>query len=178
MGDSKTMSNMTAKELVSELGLSRARLYQIIAKLDSDKKPKKNALGQYVFDDVAVKNIKQYYTSLAVKHNTSNVKRLDSKTLGTIMSSLNSQVAKLEKQVEQLTDKLNNKEQEIQKLTAEKEQIRRNKDKQITELTQEYNDQIAELHKLLDQQQKLNLATSEQNKQLLEQPAHKKHWWQ
>ncbi|MDF7683830.1 DUF536 domain-containing protein [Lactobacillus sp. ESL0679] len=38
--------------------------------------------------------------------------------------------------------------------------------------------QIAELHKLLDQQQQLNLATSEQNKKLLEQPVAKKHWWQ
>ena len=172
------MSNLTAKELVSELGLSRSRLYQIIAKLDSDKKPQKNALGQYIFDDIAVKNIKQYYTSVAVQHNTSSVKRLDSTALDTILSSLDSQTARLEKQVEQLTDKLDNKEKEIQKLTAEKEQIRQNKDKQIAELTQEYNDQIAELHKLLDQQQKLNLATSEQNKQLLEQPAPKKHWWQ
>lgn len=29
------MSNLTAKELVSELGLSSSRLYQIIAKLDA-----------------------------------------------------------------------------------------------------------------------------------------------
>ncbi|RMC51923.1 hypothetical protein [Lactobacillus sp. ESL0228] len=159
------MSNMTAKELVNELGLSRARLlYQIIAKLDNDKKPRKNAMGQYIFDDNAVKNIKQYYTSVGVKHNTSNVKQLDSKMIDTILSSLNSQVVKFEKQVDQLTNKLDDREQQLQKLTAEKEQIRQEKEKQITELTQEYNDQIAELHKLLDQQQKLNLATSEKNK--------------
>jgi predicted DNA-binding transcriptional regulator AlpA len=84
------MSKITAKELVNELGLSRARLYQIIAKLDNDKKPRKNAMGQYIFDDNAVKNIKQYYTSVGVKHNTSNVKQLDSKMIDTILSSLNS----------------------------------------------------------------------------------------
>lgn len=172
------MSKITAKELVNELGLSRARLYQIIAKLDSDKKPQKNAMGQYIFDDNAVKNIKQYYMSVAVKHNTNNVKQIDGKMIDNILSNLNGQVAKLEKQVDQLADKLDDREQQIQKLTTEKEQIQQEKDKQITELTQEYNDQIAELHKLLDQQQKLNLATSEQNKQLLEQPATKKHWWQ
>ena len=166
---------MTAKELVSELGLSRARLYQIIARLDSDKKPQKNALGQYIFDDNAVKNIKRYYTSIAVKRNTNSSKQLDGKMVDTILSSLNSQVEKLEKQVEQVVDKLADREKQIQKLIAEKEQIRQDKDKQITELTQEYNARIAELHKLLDQQQKLNLATSEQNKQLLEQPVPKKH---
>lgn len=169
---------MTAKELVNELGLSRARLYQIIARLDGNKKPRKNALGQYIFDDTAVKNIKQYYTKVGVKHNTKSVKQLDSKTVDTILSSLNSQVSELEKQAAQLNAKLVEKEKQIQKLTIEKEEIRQSKDKQITQLNQEFNEQIAELHKLLDQQQQLNLATSAQNKKLLEQPATKKHWWQ
>ncbi|MEB3365279.1 DUF536 domain-containing protein [Lactobacillus sp. R2/2] len=35
---------------------------------------------------------------------------------------------------------------------------------------------MSELHKLLDQQQQLNLTTNEQNKRLLEQPVVKKHW--
>jgi predicted RNase H-like nuclease (RuvC/YqgF family) len=172
------MSKTTAKELVNELGVSRARLYQIIAKLDDDQKPRKNALGQYIFDDQAVENIKQYYTKLTIKHNTNSVKHIDSKTLDTILTSINSHVSDLEEQVQQLTSKLTAKEQQIASLEAEKEAIRQNKDQQLTKLTKESNEQIAELHKLLDQQQRLNLATSEQNKKLLDQPAAKKHWWQ
>ncbi len=172
------MSNMTAKELVNELGLSRARLYQIIAKLDDNKKPKKSPLGQYIFDDQAVKNIKKYYAEISVKHNTNSVKHIDSKMLNTILSSLNSQIDELEKQIKQLTEKINIKDQQIQKLVIEKEDLRQSKDKQITQLAEKSNQQISELHKLLDQQQQLNLTTNEQNKRLLEQPVVKKHWWQ
>lgn len=107
--------------LAKELKVSRARVYQIIEKLDNDKKPRKKD-DRYILDDQAVKNIRQYFIKTSTKSNDTGQKKSDSKDDSQTIRILESQLDVKDRQIEKL-----------QKLVDQSQQLQLQTQKQLDE---------------------------------------------
>lgn len=133
------MKQYKISELVHELDISRARIYQIIKELFESKKIRKDASGHYIIDATAVKEIKNY-----AEINTTKLNQIDKKVDKSIDGR---QVSKTSIEVVNLRQKLDNNEK---LLDAKDETIRMQQD-YINSLQKE----VATLHELVSQAQKL-----------------------
>lgn len=137
------------KEIQAKLGISRARVYQIIDSLPLDKKPKKDKkTKKYILTPDVVQSIYNYYARTSVKSSQ-----------GTVNSNLKSEIVKLNQEIssqqaiiDKLKAKIEDQNKQILDLKAQREQWR----KSYNEEKQERIELSNKYPKALDQQQQLN----------------------
>lgn len=163
-------------QLAKELKVTRARVYQIIEKLDNDKKPKKKD-DRYILDDQAVKNIRQYFIKTSIKSNDTRQKKNDSKDDSQTIRILESQLDVKDRQIEKL-QKLVDQSQQLQ-LQTQKQLESTSEKLKLLEAKKEPSDKPSENVKkdsninIKEQSQKPSDDAREPNNGAL-----KRKWWQ
>lgn len=106
---------ITVSKIISDLHISRARLYQIISRLDESDKPHKDSSDHYVFTEKTYQAIKSYHdqTKTQPKHSE------NTKTMMATIDLLKHQLDAKDRQIEKLTT-LVDQAQQLQLISSKK----------------------------------------------------------
>lgn len=137
------------KEIQAKLGISRARVYQIIDSLPLDKKPKKdNKTRKYILTPDVVQSIYNYYSKTSVKSSQPTVNN----NLKDEIVRLNQEISSQQAIIDKLKAKIEDQDKQILDLKTQREQWRKSYDEEKQERIELSN----KYPKALDQQQQLN----------------------
>ena len=130
------------KEIQAKLGISRARVYQIIDSLPLDKKPKKDKkTKKYVLTPDVVQSIYNYYAKTSVKSSQ-----------GAINNNLKDEIVRLNQELSSQQAIIEDQNKQILDLKTQRDQWRKSYDEEKQERIELSN----KYPKALDQQQQLN----------------------